>query len=122
MTFEKKEKLLRLSELTKTLENKWICLSNENKSTANFTRSSKSKLKSNGQENRKDTEKSFQLNSDKKKQENKQCLTCERKHQGDCWKLRTECFVCYNVGDIVSKYSEKSTNTSVSPLSQIFII
>ena len=55
-------------------------LSNENKETANFARSSKSKPKPSDQEDKKGTEKGSQPNSDKKKQENKECRTCGRKH------------------------------------------
>ncbi len=93
-------------------------LSNENKERANFACSSKSKPKPSDQKNRKGTEKGSQPNSDKKKQENKKCRTCGRKHRGDCWHLRAECFVCHNVGNIASKCYEKSTNTSASSLSQ----
>ena len=81
---QEKEKLPTLSELTKTLEDKEMRLSNENKKTANFARSSKSKPKPSDQENRRGTEKSSQPNSDKKKQENKECQNCGGKHRGDC--------------------------------------
>ena len=62
-----KEKFLTFSELTKILEDKEMRLSNENKGTANFSCSSKSKPKSNDQENRSGTEKGSQPNSDRKK-------------------------------------------------------
>ncbi len=68
-------KLPTLSELTKTLEDKEIRLSNENKGTANFAYSSKSKPKLSDQKNKRDTEKDSQPNSDKKIQENKECQT-----------------------------------------------
>ncbi len=96
-------------------------LSNENKETANFARSSKSKPKPSDQEDKKGTEKGSQPNSDKKKQENKECRTCGRKHWKECWHLRIECFVCHNVGHIASKCSEKSTNTSAFSSSQPFM-
>ncbi len=114
----KKGKLPTLSELTKTLEDEEMRLSNEIKGTANFARSCKFKPKPSDQENRRGTEKDSQPNSDKKKQENKECQTCGRKHRGDCWHLRAECFLCHNVGHIASKCLEKSTNTSTSSSSQ----
>ncbi len=83
-----KEKLWTLSELTKTLEDEEVRLSNRNKGTANFACGFKSKPKPSDQENR-STEKGSQPNSDKKKQENKECRTCGEKHRGDCWHLRT---------------------------------
>ena len=95
-------------------------LSNENKRTANFARSSKSQPKPSDQENKRGTEKGSQPNSDKKKQENEECRTCGGKHRGDCWHLGAECFVCHNVSHIASKCSEKSTNTSASSSSQPF--
>ncbi len=75
-----KEKLLTLSELTKTLEDEEIRLSNVNKETANFACSSKPKPKPSDQENRMGIEKGSQPNSDKKMQENKECRTCGRNH------------------------------------------
>ncbi len=60
-----KKKLLTLSELTKTLEDEEMRISNENKRTANFARSSKSKPKPSDQKNRKSTEKGSQPDSDK---------------------------------------------------------
>ncbi len=113
-----KEKLPTFSELTKTLEDKEMLLSNENKWTANFARSYKFEPKPSDQENRRGTEKGSQPNLDKKKQENKKCQTCGRKHQVDHWHLRDECFVCHNVGNIASKCPEKLTNTSAFSLSQ----
>ncbi len=70
---QEKKKLLTLSELIKTLEDEEMRLSNRNKRTVNFAHSSKSKPKSSDQENRRGTEKGSQPNSDKKKQENKEC-------------------------------------------------
>ncbi len=65
-------------------------VSNEIKGTANFAFGSKSKSKPRNQKNRKVTEKSSLPNSNKKKQKNKECQTCEGKHKVDCWHLKTE--------------------------------
>ena len=40
----------------------------------------------------------------------KECKICGRKHLGDCWQLKTECFICHNVGHITAKCPEKSNN------------
>ncbi len=107
-----KKRLPTFRELIKILVNKKMHVSNEIKGTANFASRSKSKSKSSNQKNKKATEKRFQPNSNKKKQKNKECRACEGKHKVDCWHLKTECFVCHNVGHIASKWSEKLINTS----------
>ena len=43
---------------------------------------------------------------------------CERKHLGDCWYLKTECYICYKVGHIAAKCPEKSSNYSFSSSSK----
>ncbi len=64
-----KQKLPTLSELTKILKDEEMRLSNENKRTANFACSFKSKPKPSDLKNRRSTEKGSQPNSGKKKQE-----------------------------------------------------
>ncbi len=49
----------------------------------------------------------------------KECKTCGGKHQGDCWHLRTECFVCHNMGYIAAKCPEKfNSRTYLSQTTQ----
>ena len=110
-----KEALPTLSELTKTLEDEQMRLSNENKGTANYARSSKSKkAKPSEQGGKEGMEKGSDNEGEKKKHEVRECKTCGGKHQGDCWHLKTECFICHNVGHIAAKCPEKSSSASSS--------
>ena len=111
-----KEKLPTLSELTKTLEDEQMRLSNENRGTANYARSSKSKkIKPSEQGSKKGgTERGSDDEGEKKRQEVRECKTCGGKHQGDCWHRKTECFICHNVGHIAAKCPEKSSSSSSS--------
>ena len=79
-----KEKLPTLSELTKTLENGQMRLSNENTGTASSARCSKSKkAKPSEQVSRGGTEKGSDNGEEKKKQEVRERKTWGGKHQGD---------------------------------------
>ncbi len=82
---QEKEKLPTLSELTKTLEDEHMRLSNENRGTANYTRSSKPKKgKPSEQGGKRDTEKESNNEEENRKQEVKECKTCREKHHWDC--------------------------------------
>ncbi len=79
-----KEKLPTLSELTKTLNYEHMRLSNENKGTANYARSSKPKKgKPSEQGGKGDTEKGSGNEEENRKQEEKECKTCGGKHHED---------------------------------------
>ncbi len=89
--------------------------SNENRGTANYARSSKPKnAKPSEQGGKGGTEKRPDNEGEKKKQEVKECKICERKHLRDCWHLKTECFICHNVGHIAANCPEKSSNFTSS--------
>ena len=114
-----KEKLPTLSELTKALEDEQLRLSNENRGTANYARSSKlKKAKPSEQREKGGTEKGSDNEGEKKKQEVKKCKTCGGKYHGDCWHLKTKCFICHNMGHIVAKCPEKSSNPTSSSSSK----
>ena len=95
-------------------------LSNENRETANYARSSKpKKRKSSERGGRGGTEKRLDNEGENRKQEVKECKTCGGKHQGDCWHLITECFVCHNIGHIAAKYPKKfNSRTYLSQTTQ----
>ncbi len=81
----KKKKLTTLSELTKTLEDEQMRLSNENKGTANYSRSSKPKKRKPSEQGRKKgTENRLDNERENSQQEVKECKTCGGKHQRDC--------------------------------------
>ncbi len=114
-----KEKLPTLSELTKTLEDKQMRLSNKNTGTANFARCSKPrKAKPSEQGGKGGTEKGADNQVAKKKQEVKEYKVYGGKYLGDCWHLKTECFICHNAGQIAAKCPEKSSNSTSSSSSK----
>lgn len=71
---------LTLSELTKTLEDEQIHLSNENKRTANYTRRSKSKKAKPSEQKRGGMEKRSNNEREKKRQEVNGFKICGGKH------------------------------------------
>ncbi len=114
-----KEKLPTLNKLTKALEDQQLRLSNENRRTANDARSSKTKkAKRSEQREKGGTEKGSDNEGEKKRQEVKECKTCVGKHHGDCWHLKTECFICHNMGHIAAKCPKKSSNPRSSASSK----
>ncbi len=48
----------------------------------------------------------------------KECKICGGKHLENCWHLKSECFICHNVGHIAAKCPEKSSNFTSSSLSK----
>ncbi len=108
---QENEKLPTFSELTKTLEDEEMRLSNQDRGIANFARGSKAKSKPNEQEN-----KEVEEGSEKQKwQEKDKCHYCGKKHPGDCWHLKTKRFFCHNVGHIAAKCPEKSDSSNSAP-------
>ncbi len=90
-------------------------LSNENKGTANYARSSNPmKAKPSEQGRKRGTEKGLDNQVEKKKQKVTECKIFEGKHLGDCWHLKTECFICHNMRHIAAKCSKKSSNSTSS--------
>ncbi len=88
---QEKEKLSTLSELTRTLGDEQMRLSNENSGTANYARSSKpKKTKLSEQGKKKGTKKGSDNEGEKKKQDVKECKIWGGKHLRDCWYLKTE--------------------------------
>ena len=82
----REEKLPTLSKLTKTLEDEQMCLSNENRGTANYAYSSKpKKAKPSEQIGRGGADKGSDNEEEIKRQKVKKCKTCGGKHKGDCW-------------------------------------
>ncbi len=82
---KQKEKLPTPSELTKTLEDKHMRLSNENRGTANYACSSKPKKGKPSEQRGKEYKKKGSDNEEEnRKQEVKECKTCGGKHHGDC--------------------------------------
>ena len=104
-----------LSELTRTLEDKQMRLSNVNKGTANYACSSKpKKAKPSEQGGKEGIEKESDKKGEKKNQEMKEYKIYIGKHLRDCWHLKTECFICHNVRHIAAKCLRKSSNFASS--------
>ncbi len=94
-------------------------LSNENRGKANYACSSKpKKAKPSEQGGKEGTEKGSDNEGEKKRQEVKGGKICGGKHLRDCWHLKTECFICYNVGHIAANWPEKSSNPTSSSSSK----
>lgn len=88
-----KEKLSILSELTKTLEDEQMRLSNKNRGTAKYARSLKpKKAKASEQKKKKGTENGFDIKGNKKRQEVKECKIYGGKHHGTLWALEDTMF------------------------------
>lgn len=118
---QEKKKLSNISELTKTLTDEQMYLSNENREIVNYTRNLKPKKgKPSEQRGKEDTKKGSDNKKKNRKQEVKKYKTCGKKNLRDYWYLRIECFVCHNMRYIVAKYPEKSNfKTSTSQTVQI---
>ena len=89
--------------------------SNENRGTANYARSSKpKKAKLSEQVGRGGADKESDNEGEIKRHEVKKCKTCGGKHKGDCWQLKTKCFIYHNLGHIAAKRLEKSSSRPFS--------
>ncbi len=114
-----KEKLSTLSKLTKALEDEQLRLSNKNRRIANYACSSKTKkAKPSEQREKRRIGKGYDNEGEKKRQEMKECKTYGGKYHGDCWHLKTECFIYHNMGHIATKCPKKSSNLISSSLSK----
>ena len=90
-------------------------LPNENKRTANYAHSSKLKKAKLSKQGRKEgTEKGSDNDREKNSQEVKKDNIFGGNHLGDCWHLKTECFICHNVVQIAAKCPKKSSNPKSS--------
>lgn len=106
-----KKKLLTLSDITKTLEDKQLRHSNKNRKTANYIHSSKlKKAKLNEQREKAETEKGVNNKKDKKRQELKEYKIYRSKHLGNYWHLKTKYYICHNVGHITANCPERPSN------------
>lgn len=104
-----------LNKLTKTLEVKQKYLLNRNKRITNDAYSSKpKKIKPSNQVTREKIDKESDNEREIKRQKVKNCKIYGEKYKRDCWQLKTEWFIYYNMGNIAVKYLE---NSSFGPFS-----
>ena len=102
-----KEKLTPLSELTKTLEDEQMRLSNENRETANYACSSKpKKAKLSEQVRRGEANKRFDNKGEIKWQEVKKYKTGKSKYKKNCCQLKTKYFICHKAGHFAAECPE----------------
>lgn len=88
-----------------------MSLSNKNKKTTNYTRSSKpKKAKPSEPVEKRGVNKSSDNEREIKKQEVKKCKTYGAKHKEDYWQLKTQCFICHKMKYIAAKCLEKSNS------------
>ena len=110
---QQKQALPILSKLIKTLEDEQMRFSNENKNSANYACNSKSKKAKPSKEGGKEQiEKGSDNEGEKKKNKVRECITCGGKHQGNCWHLKTKCFICHNLRQIAAKCPVKCSSAS----------
>ncbi len=90
-----KAQLPRLSEFTKSLEDKELRLKNKSTASANFAKKAKPKSASHSKYT--NTGKKSAMDLDQKRED---CKTCSGSHSGDCWHLAADCFQCHKSGHI----------------------
>lgn len=86
-------------------------LSNENKGRANYANCFKlKKAKPSIQKIRRVTDKPYDSDRIKKMQEVNLGKICRCKNRGDCWQLKSKCYICQDVRNIAAKCREKPNN------------